>query len=421
MDCWYLNRNFIFLWSAQSLTVLSQASILLMLPILYVEYFNYSDSGVALLRSIEKAGYLLLLFVFGYVTSEVKKDFLLFIYLPVYILLIVISYNFESLNKLLLFFIVFFCGAFCASFKVSILAFMPTVVESRDLQRANARFEGVRSAVGIAAPILAGCLIPILPYFSFCILNIVLLTLSVILISCISNNSSKAIRVASSYAESLNDIKVKPFAVIQSNKSLIKLFLASISFLFFESFIVSQMVFYVLSVLSMSSLNLGSLLSLEGVGAFSSSLLFSFFVRSIGFCKLFLCQSFLISFSALLLTVSSFFYSNVAFFMLGMFIFFNGFGRSIFNIGFSSCLQYSVPKRLLPKVDTYIKLNQYISVVVGAFVGGILVSALSIKLLFLFAAAGLTVTTFWLSLTSVEAASLSLSSEKPLVKGVSIN
>ncbi len=98
--------------------------------------------------------------------------------------------------------------------------------------------------------------------------------------------------------------------------------------------------------------------------------------------------------------------------MLGMFIFFNGFGRSIFNIGFSSCLQYDVPKHLLPKVDAYIKLNQYISVVVGAFIGGILVSALSIKFLFLFAAAGLTVTTFWLSLTSVEAASISFSSEK---------
>jgi MFS family permease len=154
--------EFLRLWAAQAISQLGTQVTLLALPLAAILVLDASATQVALLGAVEVLPFLLFTLPAGVWVDRLPRRPILVVSdvaRAVALASIPLAYAFDALTLPHLFAVAFAIGALSVFFDVSYLAYLPSLIERRDLGAANAKLEGTRSAAQVVGPGAAGGLV----------------------------------------------------------------------------------------------------------------------------------------------------------------------------------------------------------------------------------------------------------------------
>jgi MFS family permease len=158
----WAHADFLRLWSAQAISAFGSRITRTALPIIAVQTLHESETIVALLSSVYLApGVLLALFAGGIVDRNRKRRILIAadIFRAATVASITIAWLLGALTMWHLVMVGALVGAASALFTIADVAYLPTLVDKRQLAEGNAKLETTEAVAEITGPASAGVLI----------------------------------------------------------------------------------------------------------------------------------------------------------------------------------------------------------------------------------------------------------------------
>ena len=164
---WPRNRlsrdpEFLKLWAAQAISQLGTQVTLLALPLAAILVLDATATEVALLGAVEVLPFLLFTLPAGVWVDRLPRRPILVVTdlaRAVALASIPFAYALDGLTLPHLYVVAFTIGVLSVFFDVAYLAYLPSLVERRELGTANSKLEATRSAAQIAGPGAAGVLV----------------------------------------------------------------------------------------------------------------------------------------------------------------------------------------------------------------------------------------------------------------------
>ena len=161
----WANADFMRLWSAQAISAFGSRITRTALPIIAVQTLHQSETVVALLSSVYLApGVLLALFAGGIVDRSRKRRILIAadIFRALVVASVTVAWWLGALSMLHLVTVGALVGAASALFTIADVAYLPTLVDKRELGDGNAKIETTEAVAEVTGPASAGVLIGVL-------------------------------------------------------------------------------------------------------------------------------------------------------------------------------------------------------------------------------------------------------------------
>jgi MFS family permease len=161
----WAHADFIRLWSAQAISAFGSRITRTALPIIAVQSLHESETVVALLSAVYLApGVLLALFAGGVVDRSRKRRILIAadIFRAVVVASITVAWWLGALSMTHLVIVGALVGAASALFTIADVAYLPTLVDKRELVEGNAKLETTEAVAEVTGPASAGVLIGVL-------------------------------------------------------------------------------------------------------------------------------------------------------------------------------------------------------------------------------------------------------------------
>lgn len=158
----WAHADFMRLWAAQAISAFGSRITRTALPIIAVQSLHESETIVALLSSVYLApGVLLALFAGGVVDRSRKRRILMGadIFRAAVVASVTIAWLFGALSMWHLVIVGALVGAASALFTIADVAYLPTLVEKRQLGEGNAKLETTEAVAEVTGPASAGVLI----------------------------------------------------------------------------------------------------------------------------------------------------------------------------------------------------------------------------------------------------------------------
>src|SRR6185503_14297186 len=161
----WAHADFMRLWSAQAISAFGSRITRTALPIIAVQTLQESETVVALLSSVYLApGVLLALFAGGVVDRSRKRRILIAadIFRAAVVVSITVAWWVGALTIWHLVTVGALVGAASALFTIADVAYLPTLVDKRELADGNAKLETTEAVAEVTGPASAGVLIGML-------------------------------------------------------------------------------------------------------------------------------------------------------------------------------------------------------------------------------------------------------------------
>jgi MFS family permease len=158
----WAHADFTRLWSAQAISAFGSRITRTALPIIAVQSLHESETVVALLSSVYLApGVLLALFAGGVVDRNRKRRILIAadIFRALVVASVTVAWWLSALSMTHLVIVGALVGAASALFTIADVAYLPTLVEKRQLIDGNAKLETTEAVAEVTGPASAGVLI----------------------------------------------------------------------------------------------------------------------------------------------------------------------------------------------------------------------------------------------------------------------
>jgi MFS family permease len=156
------DSEFLKLWAAQAISQLGTQVTLLALPLAAILVLDASATEVALLGAVEVLPFLLFTLPAGVWVDRLPRRPILVITdlaRAAALASIPLAYAVDALTLPHLYVVAFAMGVLSVFFDVSYLAYLPSLVERRQLGTANSKLEATRSAAQVVGPGAAGILV----------------------------------------------------------------------------------------------------------------------------------------------------------------------------------------------------------------------------------------------------------------------
>jgi MFS family permease len=155
------NGDFLKLWTGQSLSLFGSYVTIVAMPLVAVQLLNASAQQMGVLGALARAPFVLFLFAGVFADRVRRRPTMIATDLgrALAIGLIPVLFFADSLTIYWLYGIVLVAGVLGVFFEVSNQAFMPSLVDSKQLPESNARFQISQSVAQVSGPGLAGLLI----------------------------------------------------------------------------------------------------------------------------------------------------------------------------------------------------------------------------------------------------------------------
>jgi MFS family permease len=156
------DAEFLKLWAAQAISQVGTQITLLALPLAAILVLDATATEVALLGAVEVLPFLLFTLPAGVWVDRLPRRPILIVTdvaRAAALVSIPVAYALDALTLPHLFVTAFAMGALSVFFDVSYLAYLPSLVERRELAEANAKLEATRSAAQVVGPGAAGVLV----------------------------------------------------------------------------------------------------------------------------------------------------------------------------------------------------------------------------------------------------------------------
>jgi MFS family permease len=154
--------EFLKLWAAQAISQLGTQVTLLALPLAAILVLDATATEVALLGAVEVLPFLLFTLPAGVWVDRLPRRPILVVTdlaRAAALTSIPLAYAVDALTLPHLYVVAFAMGVLTVFFDVSYLAYLPSLVERRQLGSANSKLEATRSAAQVAGPGAAGVLV----------------------------------------------------------------------------------------------------------------------------------------------------------------------------------------------------------------------------------------------------------------------
>jgi MFS family permease len=374
------NKNFQLLWYGQTISLFGSQISMIAIPLTAVTILNATSFQMGILQALHSLPFFLFsLFVGVWIDRTKRKPFLLYanVISAALLLTIPLLYFFDILSIYHLYVIIFLTATAGMIFELAYLSYIPSVVTTNHLAAANSKLEASRSISSIAGPSLAGGLIAILTAPFAMIIDAISFLISSILIHFVKSdeqmNPTNNKNIFKAIKEGLAIILKEPiFKSITFSTAILN---------FCGSAFGAVYILYVVNFLGISSFSLGLILGLGSAGALLGSFITNKFIQSLGIGRTLMISCIFIVFGSIivpLIPAQVNPYTKLILLCFGQLL--SSIGSTVYFITQVTLRQTITPNHLLGRVNAS---NRFISrgfMPIGAFIGGILGSWISIKL-----------------------------------------
>jgi MFS family permease len=370
----FRHRDFVKLWSAETISQFGTQVTLLALPIIAATTLNVTPFEFGLLGTIEFLPFILLSLPAGVWVDRLRRRPILIagdLIRAAALTSIPIAFALNGLTIWQLYVVGFINGCATVFFDVAYMSYLPSLVERDQIVEGNSKLETSRSAAQITGPGIAGVLIGALTAPFAIALDALSFVVSALFMFAIRrheaapeprlNEQGERASMRSEIAEGLRYVGRHPLLRSIAATTATSNLCSNIVF--------SILILYLVRELSFTPELLGLAFSIGSVGFLIGALLANRVAMRFGVGPTIVGSAFAFGPSALLVAIAP---PNLALPFVAASIFFGGMGGAIYNINQVSLRQAITPEQMQGRMNATMRFIVWGTIPIGATLGGIL-------------------------------------------------
>jgi MFS family permease len=384
------HRDFMKLWTGQTISLLGSQITLLALPLAAILLFQASAFQVGLLSTVEFLPFVLLGLPAGvWVDRLRRKPILIAADLGRFAVLgsIPLARAFGALTLLHLYVAAFVTGVFTVFFDVAYAAYLPALVDRSRIVEGNAKLEISRSGAQLAGPGIAGLLVEAFGAAVAILGDAVSYLASVVSLLWIRRPEPVVETTQPSRPPMRREIR-EGLAYVLGNRYLRPLAACVALLNLFSMMAQAVLVLFAVRTLDLSPGTIGVILTAGNVGFLVGAFLAQRVGRALGVGPTLIGAAVVIGVALVFLPLAT---GSTAVPMLLAYGVLGTFGGVMFNVNARSLGQSITPDRLLGRMVATMRFMVWGTIPIGSFVGGVLGSRLGLRPTLWIAAGGILV------------------------------
>ena len=370
----FRHRDFVKLWSAETISQFGTQVTLLALPIIAATTLNVTPFEFGLLGTIEFLPFILLSLPAGVWVDRLRRRPILIagdLIRAAALTSIPIAFALNGLTIWQLYVVGFINGCATVFFDVAYQSYLPSLVERDQIVEGNSKLETSRSAAQITGPGIAGVLIGALTAPFAIVVDALSFVVSALFMFAIRrhepapeprlNEQGERASMRSEIAEGLRYVGRHPLlrsiAATTATSNLC------------SNIVYAILILYLVRELSFTPELLGLAFSIGSVGFLAGALLANRVAKRYGVGPTIVGSAFAFGPSALLVAIAP---ANLALPLVAASIFFGGLGGAIYNINQVSLRQAITPERMQGRMNATMRFIVWGTIPIGSTIGGIL-------------------------------------------------
>ena len=370
----FRHRDFVKLWSAETISQFGTQVTLLALPIIAATTLNVTPFEFGLLGTIEFLPFILLSLPAGVWVDRLRRRPILIagdLIRAAALTSIPIAFALNGLTIWQLYVVGFINGCATVFFDVAYQSYLPSLVERDQIVEGNSKLETSRSAAQITGPGIAGVLIGALTAPFAIVVDALSFVVSALFMFAIRrhepapeprlNEQGERASMRSEIAEGLRYVGRHPLlrsiAATTATSNLC------------SNIVYAILILYLVRELSFTPELLGLAFSIGSVGFLAGALLANRVAKRFGVGPTIVGSAFAFGPSALLVAIAP---ANLALPLVAASIFFGGLGGAIYNINQVSLRQAITPERMQGRMNATMRFIVWGTIPIGSTIGGIL-------------------------------------------------
>ena len=397
MSLWR-NGDFLRLWSAQTISVFGSQITMLALPLAAIIVLDASAFEVATLTALEWTPWLLFSLPAGAWVDRLPRRAVLIVSdlgRAAALVSIPIAYGFDVLTLGQLYAVGFVTGTLTVFFEVAYVAYLPSLVERRQLGESNSKLETTRAGAQVGGPGLAGLLVELFSAPVAILADAISFIASALFLGGIRAREAKptradGTRLVGEVVEGLRFVLGHPWM----RPSMASIATSN----FFWNVLSAVLLVYAVRVLDLSAATIGLAFTLGNIGPIAGALLANRVATRLGVDPTIVLSMFLLGFPTLLVPLAPAAYAVPIFAVVFAFA---GFWGVVTNVVGISLFQATTPDRLQGRATASRRLVNFGAVPLGSLAGGGLAATIGLRETLWVGAVGATLAFLPLALSSI--------------------
>lgn len=368
-DNLFRNRNFLFLWAGESVSLLGAQITVLALPITAVRLLHATALQMGYLQAAQFAPFLFVTVFAGVLVDRYRQRPILTVAnlgSAALLAMVPLAALTGRLNMPLLYGISALSGVLAVFLNLSFTSFLPSLVDNHELVSANAKLELSRNGAQMIGPALAATLLSIISApiaLTFNSLSFLFGALGVALVR--TREQPKAVSTGRHMWREIAD----GLHAVFGNVYLRSMVIVAASFNFFFQALATLFVLYAARELAMSNAQIGLVFTAESVGGLIGASLAGMAARAMGFGPSLMLVTFF-GCTGLLLVPMAPKDSAALLPMCCAGYFLMGFGITAFNVQTITLRQMLAPAHMLGRVNASARALVFGAIPLGALIAG---------------------------------------------------
>jgi MFS family permease len=370
------NGDFLRLWSAQTISVFGSQISMLALPLAAIIVLDASAFEVAALTALEWTPWLLFSLPAGAWVDRLPRRAVLIVTdlgRAAALVSIPIAYGFDVLTLGQLYAVGFVTGALTVFFEVAYVAYLPSLVERRQLGESNSKLETTRAGAQVGGPGLAGLLVELFSAPVAILADAISFIASALFLGGIRAREAKqtradGTRLVGEVVEGLRFVLGHPWM----RPSMASIATSN----FFWNVLSAVLLVYAVRVLDLSAATIGLAFTLGNIGPIAGALLANRIATRLGVGPTIVLSMFLLGFPTLLVPLAPAAYAVPIFAAVFAFA---GFWGVVTNVVGISLFQATTPDRLQGRATASRRLVNFGAVPLGSLAGGGLAATIGLR------------------------------------------
>jgi MFS family permease len=370
------NGDFLRLWSAQTISQFGSQITFLALPLAAILVLHASAFEVAALTAVEWTPWLLFSLPAGAWVDRLPRRRVLVVTdlgRAAALVSIPIAYAFDALSLWQLYGVGFFTGTLTVFFEVAYVAYLPSLVERRQLADGNSKLEITRSAAQLGGPGFGGLLVQAFSAPVAILADAISFLGSAVFLGAIRREEevhprAEGTRLVAEVAEGIRFVLGHPFM----RPSMA--FIASSNF--FYNMIYGIFLVYAVRTLGLDAARIGLAFTLGNVGVLAGAVLATRIGRLLGVGRAIVVSAFMLGWPLLLMPLPQGSYALPVF--VAVFAV-TGFFGVVVNVVGVSLMQAMTPDRLQGRATASRRLVNFGAVPLGSLAGGGLAATIGLR------------------------------------------
>jgi len=376
------NRDFLKLWSAQTISVFGSQVSALAIPLVAALILKVDPFSFALLGTIEFLPFILFTLPAGAWVDRLRRRPILISgdlgrAIALASIPVVYALNQSWLTIWQLYLVGFVTGTLTVFFDVADQSYLPSVVERDQLVEGNSKLQISQSAAQIAGPGIAGYLVGLVTAPFAILLDSLSFVLSAAFVSLIRRPEPPVVEhmdEAGNRPSFLSEVRAGIRFVV-GNPSLRGIAAGTSSSNLFTNIAFSIVLLYIVQDLHLSPEQIGLVFALGNVGALIGAFVANRAARWFGLGPTIIVSLFLGSFPAVLVAIAS---PETAIPLLIASGVFGGIGQMVYNINQVSYRQAICPPRMQGRMNATMRFLVWGTIPIGNVIGGVLGSTIGL-------------------------------------------